>query len=239
MQSAEATTTLFTCIECGQTFPSRNKLFRHLKETEEDHAMQKDENEDFKSKPQLKRQKSASTVPSSSTAADEGLKILQEDDWYGVIVKPQGLATHGEEGITVMSSDKMLLPDAIKLEMKYKKLFPCHRLDKETGGVMVCSKTKLAERAIMASFKQGLVHKRYRAIISGKLEPIEGMISSPISGKEARTRYSVVCYTRSLQYDWVTTVDLWPLTGRNHQLRRHMQSIDHPILGDKRYSFAK
>jgi hypothetical protein len=141
----------------------------------------------------------------------------------------------GTKGVTLWKSDLMLLPDALKLQLPYKKATPCHRLDKETGGVMLCSKSKLMERTIMMSFKCKLVHKKYLAIVIGKLEPEEGTIETPISGKAALTKYKVSHCSPSAQYGHVTTVQLWPVTGRKHQLRRHLQSVGHSIVGDKRF----
>jgi len=65
-----------------------------------------------------------------------------------------------------------------------------------------------------------------------------GIIDTKISEKDAITLYSSVLYTPSAQYGWITTVDLWPITGRKHQLRRHLQSIGHFIVGDRRHSHS-
>lgn len=145
----------------------------------------------------------------------------------------------GPKGVTVLKSDRMLLPDAIKLNFSYKKAVPCHRLDKETGGILLCSKSKLAERTLMASFRHKVIHKKYMAIVIGRLEPTEGTITTPLSGKPACTKYAVSSYTRSAQYGWLTTVELWPVTGKKHQLRKHMHSIEHPIVGDAKYTLPR
>eukprot|EP01032_Pedospumella_encystans_P017661 gene17661-20116_t len=217
---------VFACGICGETFSSRNNLFRHLKNTDEVHVRQ-DQAEPAQE----------STKKRKTLAADEGIYTVSEDaEWYRLVVKPQGLATMGPKGMTLLKSDKLLLPDAIKLQLSYKKAVPCHRLDRATGGIMLCSKSKLAERILYACFRYKLVQKKYLAVVVGKLEPAEGIIDTPISGKAALTKYSVSCYTPSKQYGWITTVELWPITGKNHQLRRHLQSVGHSIVGDKRYS---
>ena len=69
-------------------------------------------------------------------------------------------------------------------------------------------------------------------LVSGRLEPSTGIIDAPIKGKKSVTRYSVVGYTDSIRYGTITTVDLFPITGRQHQLRKHMTSVGHPILGN-------
>jgi hypothetical protein len=144
-----------------------------------------------------------------------------------------------EEGYSLEKMDDLLIKGAFELDLSYKKALPCHRLDSSTGGLVICSKNKPAEICIKMCFRQKLIHKRYRAVVPGRLEPSEGSIGTPVFGKESLTRYNVVKYTRSARYGgWLSTVDLWPITGRKHQLRKHLLSVGHPILGDKRYSFA-
>ena len=69
-------------------------------------------------------------------------------------------------------------------------------------------------------------------MVSGRLESSTGVIDAPIKGKKSVTRYAVVQYTDSLRYGTITTVDLFPITGRQHQLRKHLMSVGHPILGN-------
>jgi len=230
------------CEVCGVCFPSRNQLFIHLKATEGDrgHGII-DAAIDTVAVTSVEVQRPFSLAINNvhSESSSMAIKIADEDsDWYRVIVKPQGLATMGTRGLTVMTSPLMMLPNAIALKLPYKKAYPCHRLDQETGGLMVCSKSKAAERAIMRCFNDKLVHKRYRAIVRGRLEPAMGIIDTKISEKDAITLYSSALCTPSAQYGWITTVDLWPITGRKHQLRRHLQSIGHFIVGDRRHSHS-
>jgi 23S rRNA-/tRNA-specific pseudouridylate synthase len=232
----------FVCDACGERFGSRNNLFRHLKATDKNHGAVTTIAQDS---PPHKKQctdtggdttEKKQNIHVQVLPPDEGIELVCEDEWYRVISKPQGLATMGPRGVTLLKSDKLLLPDAIKLNLPYKKAVPCHRLDKETGGVMLCSKSKLAERTMMVCFRYKLIHKKYIAIVIGKLEPAEGLITTPLSGKAACTRYAVTSYTRSAQYGWVSTVELWPITGKKHQLRKHMQSVGHSIVGDRNYT---
>jgi 23S rRNA-/tRNA-specific pseudouridylate synthase len=233
-------TASFVCDACGERFGSRNNLFRHLKATDKNHGVTTIAQDSPPHKKQC-TDTGGDTSEQKSTHArisppDEGIELVCEDEWYRVISKPQGLATMGPRGVTLLKSDKLLLPDAIKLNLPYKKAVPCHRLDKETGGVMLCSKSKLAERTMMVCFRYKLIHKKYIAIVIGKLEPAEGLITTPLSGKAACTRYAVTSHTRSAQYGWVSTVELWPITGKKHQLRKHMQSVGHSIVGDRNYT---
>ena len=70
--------------------------------------------------------------------------------------------------------------------------------------------------------------------MQGKLEG-EGEIDVDLDGKSAITRYRAVEHVRSLKHEWISKVELWPHTGRKHQLRRHLQHKGHPILGDPIY----
>lgn len=216
---------MHTCIICNDIFSSRSKLFQHVGNYHTD-----------------KKSGTIDTLNENSSEMPNKTKkivVVDEDSsWYRVVIKPQGMPTMG--GISglesLINSDCMLLPDAIKSNFSYKKAIPCHRLDQETGGLVVCSKSKLAESLIMQSFRNHVVLKRYMAIVIGKINPSKGKINSPIKGQESITEYEVTDYTRSRQYGWITTLNLWPITGRNHQLRKHLAGLGHPIVGDKRYS---
>lgn len=133
-----------------------------------------------------------------------------------------------------------------------------HRLDAATGGLLVVAKMTQSEIRLKENFANRYCKKRYRAIVFGRLEPnstscvVEdfdhdeekedteycGIINSPVANKAALTRYSIVCHSRSpypQANGWMTTVDLFPVTGRKHQLRRHLKSIGHPIWGDQKH----
>jgi 23S rRNA-/tRNA-specific pseudouridylate synthase len=221
----------FECEDCDLKFPSRNKLFTHIRD------MHEKVNNTDNSFLDLNR-----FSPLNIISIDDSILIAGEDySSYRVVIKPQGISTMGKAvngQISLQRRDEMLLPDAVQNNISYKKAIPCHRLDNSTGGLVICSVTRHAEVCIKMCFKQKLIHKRYRAIVPGKLEPKEGSIATPVGDKESLTKYSVVDYSRSSRYGWISTVDLWPITGRRHQLRKHLLSVGHPILGDKRYSHA-
>lgn len=208
------------CEICNVAFPSRNSLFKHLKSQH----------------PNTLNENVADTTIglNRETMSSKGeITIVSEDEsWYRVISKPQYIATMGGKGETLINSDSMLIDGATS----FRKAIPCHRLDKATGGLVVCSKNKYAERLIKASFNDHQVRKRYRAIVVGKLEPLEGIIDSPLDGKPSLTKFKVMEHTRSNEFGWITTLNLFPISGRRHQLRRHLQQIGHPIIGDQRYT---
>jgi 23S rRNA-/tRNA-specific pseudouridylate synthase len=100
------------------------------------------------------------------------------------------------------------------------------------------AKTGQAIVSLSRQFEDKTIAKTYRAICLGRLEG-KGTIDAPIDGRSASTRYVAVAHTRSLTTDWVTTVDLFPATGRTHQLRLHLAGLGHPILGDRQHTEGK
>jgi len=144
--------------------------------------------------------------------------------------------------------------------MSRKKVFrkpkPVHRLDSSTGGLLVLAKNKDAESKLKISFsKHEECRKRYRAIVIGKLTVKDSPVHLPfvnsygetkvsgkcdymVDGKHAMTYYNVVCYSKTnypRANGWITTLDVWIVTGRKHQIRKHMKLLGHPIWGDSRY----
>jgi RluA family pseudouridine synthase len=161
------------------------------------------------------------------------LSVVYHDDEMIVIDKPQGIAVQGGgSGKTLQRSD-WLLP----LAQDGKKKPVCvHRLDAPTGGLLMLAKNKTSERHLRMALEQQKCRKRYRALVLGSISTDEGEISEPVEGKAALTRYKVVNRTRCPEpISWITTVDCFPVTGRKHQIRRHMKLIGHPIWGDTRY----
>lgn len=109
-----------------------------------------------------------------------------------------------------------------------------HRLDAETGGLLICAKTTVALQKLSSAFAARSMIKRYRAIVRGALRGC-GRVTARLSGDDSETEFRCVAVHESSKCGHVTLVDLWPRTGRTHQLRRHMMMLGHPILGDVKY----
>lgn len=161
------------------------------------------------------------------------LGVLMEDDHLAVIHKPAGYPVSGNRFKTIANALPVNLAPS-RAEDRLPTPRPVHRLDSQTSGLLITAKTHRAQIQLGEFFEEKRVHKRYRAIIIGKLEQ-GGQIENELEGKRAATRYAPVSHTRSLHNAWLTRVDLVPETGRTHQLRIHMAALGHPILGDQLY----
>lgn len=126
-----------------------------------------------------------------------------------------------------------------------------HRIDKETSGILLIAKTPEAFVELQRQFKARAIKKTYLAIVHGKLVPEEGEINAPIDrlpwnpqrfgvmpgGKASVTKYKV--YNSYKNYNDYTVVEVYPETGRTHQIRVHLKYINHPIIGDYLYAGRK
>jgi len=109
---------------------------------------------------------------------------------------------------------------------------PVHRLDNPTAGILIVAKTKSAQIGLYQQFERQEISKTYQAIVIGKTA-INGEIHSAVAKKEAFTSYETLQTVPSLLNGHLSHVKLVPKTGRTHQLRIHLASINHPIIGDQ------
>lgn len=162
------------------------------------------------------------------------IPVVWEDDAVAVVDKPPGLVVMGARARTLERALRgNLTPSSAADALPWPR--PVHRLDGATGGLVVCAKTRRAQVALGHQFEDREVGKRYRAVVLGRLDG-EGVVDTPLGGRDARTRWAAARHARCLRTEWLTLVDLWPETGRTHQLRRHLHGLGHPILGDALYT---
>lgn len=184
------------------------------------------------------------------------LDILHEDDALLVLNKPAGLVVHPAPGNWSGTLVNGLLhhfaaSGATPSQVGDKERPGLvHRLDKETSGVMVIAKMDQAHRALAAQFKLHTINRQYEALVWGVPKKGHGLIDLAIgrdtkerkkfSSRTAKPRPSATEFQVEQRYGKVAArVKLSPRTGRTHQLRVHLTSIDHPILGDKTYGGVK
>jgi len=159
------------------------------------------------------------------------LDVIYEDDDLAVINKPAGIPVNGHYFKTVENALPFNLKETAS-ENQYFKPRPVHRLDSQTSGLLIISKTHKAHMNLSKQFETGEVKKEYSAVVQGLVEE-SGMIDSPIESREAKSIYNPVRSTNSIKNGHLTLLRLKLLTGRTHQLRIHLAEIGHPIVGDK------
>lgn len=161
------------------------------------------------------------------------IPIVYEDDWLLVVDKPSGLLsipTPKNERRTLTS----ILNDDAKEKGSFYRLHPCHRLDRETSGLIIYAKGKSIQRKMMEVFQQRKVKKTYLAFIQGSPALNKGEIKNPIAGQPALTQYKTIAKRKGF-----AIVEVMPLTGRTNQIRIHFKSIGHPVVGETKYAFRR
>ncbi len=161
------------------------------------------------------------------------IPILYEDEWFVIVDKPAGLLTVPTPRNEPRTLTSILNDDAAARGIA-ERLYPCHRLDRETSGVIIYAKGPRARDAMSELFLKRLVEKRYTAFAHGSVRPAAGSIRSLIKGSPAETSYRVVkdCSAFSI-------LDISPRTGRTNQIRIHCKRIAHPLVGESRFAFRK
>ncbi|HON78861.1 MAG TPA: RluA family pseudouridine synthase [Spirochaetota bacterium] len=170
---------------------------------------------------------------SPSRIYERTLRVLYEDDSIAVVYKPPGLRTNGNQFKTLEHA----LPYNLYLSGAIDALpapVPVHRLDSPTSGLVIAAKRLSSAVSLGRQFQGREVLKRYRAVVIGAVEG-NGVIHGDIDGRDAVTMYRAVRQVRSLRNSYLTLLDLWPRTGRQHQLRKHLSGEGYPILGDPLY----
>lgn len=195
-------------------------------------------------------------------------KIIYEDDQVLVLDKPAGMivnkaeTTKGDRTVQewVEKKSKIKIDEALDF---YKRAGIVHRLDKETSGILVVAKTPEAFENLQKQFKERKVKKTYLALVHEKVKSEEGEIRVPVArlpwnrkrfgvlteGKEAITKYKVI---QNLEFssrveagriqnkkENLTLLELYPETGRTHQIRVHLKYLGYPIFGDFLYAGRK
>ena len=175
------------------------------------------------------------------------LEILYEDSSLLAINKPAGIVTHPGAGRRTETLANALVWMRPEIRQVGHPLRPgiVHRLDKDTSGLMIVARTDAAYHALTALFKNRAIEKHYRALAYGKFSKQEGKIDSPlgrdpgnrkkISTRARHSRMAITLYRVLSQFPFGALLDIKILTGRTHQIRVHLASENHPIVGDSIY----
>lgn len=165
--------------------------------------------------------------------------IIFEDHRMLVLNKPAGMSVHNPK-----AGDS--LNDFVQEHLKQEKLYPAHRLDKETSGLIIYAKSSKWASVIQTLIADRLVEKKYIGIFKGEIEPDEGVWKWALTNKpEGRGKpQGWVKFRKKAVTEWIklrgneyfTELKLQIITGRQHQIRKHASLAKHHLVGDPRYT---
>ena len=167
----------------------------------------------------------------------DSLHTMYEDDTFRIIDKPAGIATMSSVSRNSVSVEKLFTS-------AYGDFRPVNRLDKGTGGLMICASTAYSQHLLSSKLHSDDLIREYIAVVEGIVSPSVGSIDLPIGhmtnsrnlrcvdpgGKPSKTYYRVLCTGNNR-----TLLRLRLITGRTHQIRVHLSAIGHPVCGDYLY----
>ncbi|MEM6321563.1 MAG: RluA family pseudouridine synthase [Bacteroidota bacterium] len=165
---------------------------------------------------------------------DINLPIVFEDDYLLVVNKPAGIAVNGNRNKTVENAVATLVQPSRQADALPHPV-AVHRIDVPTKGLVLLAKTKSALIQLSKAFQHNEVKKMYWAVVHGKTLTT-AQIDQPIQGKKAVTRFETTKTVPSRIFQHLSLLQLFPVTGRTHQLRIHLKNEGHLIVGDKQYA---
>jgi tRNA pseudouridine65 synthase len=172
------------------------------------------------------------------------LQVIYEDQWILCVNKPNNMVVHHAYFSRNVASELSLLQ--LAENEKEMKLYPIHRLDRKTSGIILLAKQKEYVAMFQQLFEKKQIEKKYFGVVRG-FSPEKKIIDLPVKGKDKKKHKNAITHLSTLDsitlnipvkpYDTsrYSLVELLPKTGRTHQLRIHTYKNNHPLLGDSKY----
>ena len=178
------------------------------------------------------------------------LRIVYEDECLAVVYKPSGMVVHPAAGNPDGTLVNALLAalNSLSLVGGVERPGIVHRIDKDTSGLLLVAKTDLAHRSLSEQIAAHSVERIYKAIVCGHFKEDRGTVDAPIGRHPTdRKKMAIVPGGRPAVTNWrvleelkgASLIECRLTTGRTHQIRVHMASLNHPVLGDPVYGFKK
>ena len=170
--------------------------------------------------------------------------ILFQDEDYYVFDKPPGLV------VVPAPQPERTLSDVVNLQCpaanNQGSLYPCHRLDRDTSGVILFARGKKNQKLLMEEFHRRRIKKRYWALVQGKMKKPSGVITAPVQSLEerrfarfSRPKWAQSAYRVLKEKSGYSLLEVQTETGRTNQIRIHLSTLGHPLVGERKYAFAK
>jgi RluA family pseudouridine synthase len=174
-------------------------------------------------------------LPSEEVYPEHKIKIevIFEDEYMAIVNKPAGLLTSGNQHRTLANAISTNLNES-KEKARLPRPNPVHRLDRSASGLLIIAKTMLAQQDLSEQLANYTVDKTYRVISHGLAEKT-GTVDLPIKEKSAQTQYKLIKTIPSNKYGGFSIMDVKIKQGRKNQIRVHLHSIGHTVVGDLLY----
>ena len=173
------------------------------------------------------------------------LHILYQDDYLVAVNKPCGYLVHRSP----IARDAEFIVLQLLRDQIGKHVYPIHRLDRKTSGVLLFALDQATNRALGKDFSDHKVTKHYTAVVRGWIAE-EGRVDYKLTNDAGKTQEAVTNFHRTARYELdiplghfstsrYSHIEVYPETGRMHQIRKHMNHLRHPILGDRPHGCSK
>ncbi len=171
------------------------------------------------------------------------IQIIYEDEALIIVNKRSGMLSV-PDGAVKANDLVSILNQQIEREKVQAKALPCHRLDKETSGVMVFAKGRKAQQIVMDQFRQRKIKKTYIAFVHGRFKQVKGVMKSNMQGawpyrKNEGNKMAITNFELINSASNFSILRIAPITGRTNQIRIQFRDCGHPLIGERRFTHAR